>query len=88
MSTTTEHEAITEHSRLETDIDTVEQECTAYIRDVVDASGASGVTVGLSGSVDSTTAATLAVNALGPDNVYGLVLPAESTPATHPPEGS
>lgn len=37
MTTTTEHEAITEHSRLETDIDTIEQECTAYIRDVVDA---------------------------------------------------
>ena len=47
----------------------------SFIQDVVDDAGADGAVLGLSGGVDSTTTAYLAVEALGPENVYGLVLP-------------
>jgi NAD+ synthase len=48
-----------------------------FIADVVDDAGADGAVLGLSGGVDSTTTAHLAVNALGTDGLHGLVLPAE-----------
>ncbi|SFC65795.1 NAD+ synthase [Halobiforma haloterrestris] len=49
---------------------------TAFIADRVDAAGADGAVLGLSGGIDSTLTAYLAVEALGPENVHGLVLPA------------
>ncbi|QSX01063.1 NAD+ synthase [Haloterrigena alkaliphila] len=49
---------------------------TAFIRDQVDAAGTGGAVLGLSGGIDSTLVASLATEALGPENVYGLVLPA------------
>ena len=48
----------------------------AFITDQVEAADADGVVVCLSGGIDSSLTATLAVEALGPDRVYGLVLPA------------
>ncbi|QLG63617.1 NAD(+) synthase [Halorarum salinum] len=48
---------------------------TAFVRSVVDRSGAEGVVVVLRGGLDSTVAATVAVDALGADDVVGLVLP-------------
>lgn len=80
MSTTTEYDAETEHTRPERDIETIEQECTSFIRGMVDQSAMEGVVVALSGGVDSTTAVTLTVRALGPQSVYGLVMPTDSTP--------
>ena len=47
----------------------------SFIEDVVDDAGATGAVLGLSGGVDSTTTAYLAVEALGRDHVRGLVLP-------------
>lgn len=42
-----------------------------------------GIVIGVSGGVDSAVIATLAVEALGPDRVYGLILPEkESTPSS------
>jgi NAD+ synthase len=49
---------------------------TTFITDQVEAAAADGVVVCLSGGIDSSLTATLAVEALGPDRVYGLVLPA------------
>ncbi len=49
---------------------------TGFIREQVDAAGAFGAVLGLSGGIDSTLTATLAVEALGADGVHGLVLPA------------
>ncbi|MDS0478567.1 NAD+ synthase [Natrinema sp. 1APR25-10V2] len=49
---------------------------TQFIRDRVDAAGADGVVLGLSGGIDSTLTGNLAVEALGPEDVHGLVLPA------------
>jgi NAD+ synthase len=48
-----------------------------FIQDVVADAGADGGVLGLSGGVDSTTTAYLAASALGPENLYALVLPAE-----------
>ena len=48
---------------------------TAFIRNQVDAAGADGAVLGLSGGIDSTLTASLLVDALGVENVHGLVLP-------------
>lgn len=54
------------------------REITRFVADVVDGAGADGVVVCLSGGLDSTVSATLAVDALGSDSVYGLLLPADA----------
>jgi NAD+ synthase len=48
---------------------------TRFIRDAVETSGTTGVVVGLSGGVDSSLAAALAAQALGPESVHGFLLP-------------
>lgn len=48
-----------------------------------DAAGANGVVIGLSGGIDSSLVATLAVEALGSDRVHGLSLPADVSAARH-----
>lgn len=47
----------------------------SFIQDAVETSGTQGVVVGLSGGIDSSLAAALAVRALGAERVYGFVLP-------------
>ncbi|ADQ66088.1 NAD synthetase [Halogeometricum borinquense DSM 11551] len=46
-----------------------------FIRDVVDGAGAEGAVLGLSGGIDSTATAYLAAEALGKENLHGLVMP-------------
>ncbi|WP_246279860.1 NAD+ synthase [Natronomonas salina] len=53
----------------------VRERATTFIEAYVSESNASGVVVNLSGGLDSTVTATLTVEALGPESVYGLVLP-------------
>lgn len=48
-----------------------------FIRDVVNSAGAEGAVLGLSGGIDSTLAAFLAAEALGEEDLHGLVLPSE-----------
>ncbi|WP_255359174.1 hypothetical protein [Haladaptatus sp. R4] len=55
------------------------QQLTLFIEEYVERSGAEGVVVGMSGGVDSTLAAYLAVEALGSDRVFGLLLPCNLT---------
>jgi NAD+ synthase len=50
---------------------------TAFVADVVDSAGADGAVLGLSGGIDSTLTAYLAVEALGADRLHGLVMPSE-----------
>ncbi|WP_049997769.1 NAD+ synthase [Halococcus sediminicola] len=50
---------------------------TSFIQEQVDRHDADGVVLGLSGGVDSTAVAHLAVEALGREAVHGLVLPRE-----------
>ncbi|MFC6823957.1 NAD+ synthase [Halopelagius fulvigenes] len=48
-----------------------------FIRDVVDDAGAEGAVLGLSGGIDSTATAYLAAEALGEENLHGVVMPSE-----------
>ena len=50
---------------------------TAFIESMTDAAGVDQTVIGLSGGIDSTLTAHLAVEALGAENVYGLVMPSE-----------
>jgi NAD+ synthase len=54
---------------------------TSFIRDAVATSGTQGVVVGLSGGVDSSLSAALAVRALGPERVHGFLLPYRTSSA-------
>ncbi len=56
----------------------VAAELQGFIADAVTDAGMDGVVINLSGGIDSTTTATLAVEALGPESVLGLVLPTET----------
>jgi len=46
-----------------------------FIREKLEEADATGVIVGLSGGVDSSTAASLCARALGPEKVLGLIIP-------------
>ena len=51
-----------------------------FIRHQVEETGAKGVVIGISGGIDSTVAAYLAVRALGKERVLGVLLPSHTTP--------
>jgi NAD+ synthase len=55
----------------------------AFIDDAVAAANADGLVVNMSGGLDSTVTAALAVEALGDDRVYGLILPCNKIGAPH-----
>ncbi|MFO7833039.1 MAG: NAD+ synthase [Halohasta sp.] len=61
----------------EPELDRTRDHLVSFIRETVDAAGAEGATLGLSGGIDSTTTAHLAVEALGTDGLHGLVMPSE-----------
>lgn len=52
-----------------------------FIRKIVAESGSNGVVLGMSGGVDSALVAALAVKALGPEKVFGVMLPLHFTPS-------
>jgi NAD+ synthase (glutamine-hydrolysing) len=47
------------------------------LKDFIDKNGMGSVVLGLSGGIDSAVVATIAVDALGPDRVYGVGLPSK-----------
>jgi NAD+ synthase len=49
--------------------------CVTGLRDYVDKNGFPGVVLGLSGGIDSALCAAMAVDALGPRRVHGIMLP-------------
>jgi len=53
----------------------IREKIVSFIRSGVDRSGTKGAVIGLSGGIDSTLTAYLAVEALGSKNVIGLLLP-------------
>jgi len=57
------------------ELDATADHLASFVDSVVDDAGAEGAVIGLSGGIDSTTVAYLAVEALGPGNVHGLVMP-------------
>ncbi|WP_255150919.1 NAD+ synthase [Halorarius halobius] len=75
-------DALVEGSGVDLDLSEGELEAhrehiTDFIEAVVDDAGADGAVIGLSGGIDSTLTAHLAVEALGSDAVHGLVMPSE-----------
>jgi len=62
---------------LKINVETVSQRLQKLLKSLVETSGASGVVVGLSGGVDSSTVAALAAEALGGSRVYGVTMPEE-----------
>jgi NAD+ synthase len=61
----------------EEELDATREHVVSFIEGVVDDAGADGAVIGLSGGIDSTTTAALAVEALGAEHVHGLVMPSE-----------
>jgi NAD+ synthase len=59
----------------EAELAATREHVTAFVESVVDDAGAEGAVLGLSGGIDSTLTAHLAVEALGADRVHGLVMP-------------
>ncbi|MDZ7687338.1 MAG: NAD+ synthase [Halobacteriales archaeon] len=53
------------------------EKTTEFVEESVEEAGADGVVVGLSGGIDSATASAIAVEAVGAENVHGLVMPSE-----------
>jgi NAD+ synthase len=50
-----------------------------FIKSKIDESKSEGLVIGLSGGIDSSLVAYLCVNAIGNENIFGLVLPSETT---------
>jgi NAD+ synthase len=71
-------EGTTVDLRLSTaELDAHREHITSFITDTVDEAGADGAVLGLSGGIDSTLTAHLAVEALGEDRLHGLVMPSD-----------
>jgi len=67
-------------STLEIECDSVARDIVAFIRKVTKDAGVNGAVVGLSGGVDSSLVARLLVEALGSNNVLGVLMPTDFTP--------
>ena len=64
---------------LELNWDDIAERIKKFIRDYVEKVGAEGVVLGISGGVDSSTAAAISALALGGEKVLGLIMPEEET---------
>jgi len=67
----------------EAELETRREHITSFIEGVVEDAGAEGAVLGLSGGIDSTLTAYLAVEALGEDGLHGLVLPSDVNTETN-----
>ena len=84
----TTHDPLVEEAPVSLDLSAAEldahrEQITDFIEGVVDDAGATGAVIGLSGGIDSTLVAHLAVEALGADAVHGLVMPSEVNTETN-----
>ena len=61
----------------EQELEHAKERIIQFIRKNVNGAGARGAVIGLSGGIDSTLTAYLAVEALGAENVYGVVMPSK-----------
>ena len=64
---------------LELDWDDVTERIKRFIREYVEKTNAEGIVLGISGGVDSSTAAALSALAIGGEKVLGLIMPEEET---------
>ena len=61
----------------EAELEATRERIVSFIADTVEDAGADGAVLGLSGGIDSTLTAHLAVEALGDDGLHGLTMPSE-----------
>ncbi|TKX74402.1 NAD+ synthase [Halorubrum sp. GN11_10-6_MGM] len=59
----------------ESELEATRERIVSFISDLVDDAGADGAVLGLSGGIDSTLTAHLAVEALGEDSLHGITMP-------------
>ena len=62
------------------DLEKTRNDIVEFIKSKVSESKTNGIVVGLSGGIDSTLTAFLACEAVGNDNVFGIVMPSTTTP--------
>lgn len=62
------------------DVKTTKEEIITFIKDKMAEAHADGIVVGLSGGIDSTVTAFLVTEAIGKENVFGVVMPSTTTP--------
>ena len=62
------------------DVKKTKDDIVEFVQNKVSEANAEGLVVGLSGGIDSTLAAFLACEAVGKDNVFGIVMPSTTTP--------
>ena len=61
----------------EDELETTRERIVSFIAETVEGAGAEGAVLGLSGGIDSTLTAYLAVEALGPEGLHGITMPSE-----------
>lgn len=64
----------------ELDVKKTKDDIVEFVQNKVSEANADGLVVGLSGGIDSTLAAFLACEAVGNENVFGIVMPSTTTP--------
>ena len=62
------------------DLEKTKSDIVEFIKSKVSEANSDGITIGLSGGIDSTLVAYLACEAVGPDRVFGIVMPSSTTP--------
>ena len=62
------------------DVEKTKRDIVEFVQNKVSEANADGLVVGLSGGIDSTVAAFLACEAVGKENVFGIVMPSTTTP--------
>ena len=62
------------------DVKKTKDDIVEFVQNKVSEANAEGLVIGLSGGIDSTLAAFLACEAVGKDNVFGIVMPSTTTP--------
>ncbi len=67
-------------SRSEDDLEEDIQLIKKFISDKVEKNNTEGVVLGLSGGLDSTTVLKLSIDALGKENVHGIIMPESASP--------
>lgn len=59
---------------------TLAQDISGWIREQIEGAGLDGAVMGLSGGIDSAVVSGLCAQAVGPENVLGIIMPAHSIP--------
>ena len=65
------------------DVEKTKDDIVEFVQNKVSEANAEGLVIGLSGGIDSTLAAFLACEAVGKDNVFGIVMPSPTEDKLH-----